>query len=618
MFGLPRPLKRGIQILFDCVLIIFCFWVALALRLDGLSTKIELISWANLAVVVPATIFVFLRLGLYNIVVRYIAERAASKIVLGSFLSSVVMLSSSQYLELHLPRSVPGIYFSILIVVVFGVRSVIRTIYFMSRSLDRQPVAIYGAGDAGRLLLRSLQDSDMYNPKFLIDDDKTKQGTFIAGTPVLSLTDGKKRLLRNGISLVLIAKDDGKVQNQSVKNLVDMGIEVRIIPEMADVISGRVKISNMRQMTIQELLGRSPVLNDPKLMGKTIKGKSVLVTGAGGSIGSELSRQILGQMPQRLVLLDVSEYALYTIIEDLSRAELVSSGKVDLVAVLGSVTDKDIVLRTIAKNNVETVYHAAAYKHVPLTEQNPAEAIRNNVHGTHVIVQAAGQQRVKYFTLVSSDKAVRPTNIMGATKRLGELVMQAAVKQHPYTNYCAVRFGNVLGSSGSVVPKFEKQISSGGPITLTHPSITRYFMTIPEAAQLVIQAAAMAGDGKIFVLDMGKPVQILDLAKKMCTLFGKKAYLKNEKLTENEAPSVNSIEIKIVGLRSGEKLHEELFLTGDENATQHDKIRYEKLDKKIKINIDDEIKKLLDLTDYNEIVEALTRLPLGYYRDFHK
>jgi FlaA1/EpsC-like NDP-sugar epimerase len=355
------------------------------------------------------------------------------------------------------------------------------------------------------------------------------------------------------------------------------------------------------------LLGREPVPPILELMSKTTLGRSVMVTGAGGSIGSELCRQILDQGPARLVLFDVSEYALYRIHEELIERLAAADATCELVPVLGSVVRKDLVARTITENAVETLFHAAAYKHVPLVEANVLEGVRNNVFGTEAVAEAAGELGVKNFTLISTDKAVRPTNVMGATKRLAELVMQAKAQTYPGTKYCAVRFGNVLGSSGSVIPKFEKQIAAGGPITLTHPDITRYFMTIPEAAQLVVQASAMATRGEIYLLDMGEPIKILDLAKTIARLYGRSAYLDGE-----EAGGAGGIRIDVAGLRPGEKLYEELLVDGSEVRTDHPRVMCEMGDLPGSDVVDGWIKSIKDCSDGAKVVELMRELPLSY------
>lgn len=606
---MTRSAKRLIQLASDMAMIVLCFWMAMALRLDGIFTNIMPKSWFVLAVVIPVTIFAFMRFGLYSAIVRYMAERAVIVILIGASISSAVLFATSQYFELGVPRSVSGIYFSLLVLAAGGTRLVMRSLYLAAKDAGRTPVAIYGAGEFGRTLLRSLQDSNNYRPSLFIDEDARMYGTSVSGTPILPLETAKKKISEQGVKIALIAigDDNIKAQRQAAATMAGLGLEVRMMPKVSDLISGRVKISSLRRIKVEELLGRDTVQPNPALMSKTIKGRSVLVTGAGGSIGSELCRQILTQAPRRLVLIDLSEYALYTIFEELTATVRTHKYEVELAPVLGSVTEYEVIEKAITENAVDTILHAAAYKHVPLVEENALQAVRNNVLGTRLTAQAAGRLGVKWFALISTDKAVRPTNIMGATKRLAELVVSEAAEAYPSTKFCSVRFGNVLGSSGSVVPKFEKQIHEGGPITLTHPDITRYFMTIPEAAQLVIQASAMAENGNIFVLDMGDPVRILDLASTMCALNGRHLHLDQTK----EAPE-GAIMLEITGLRPGEKLYEELLVTGSELDTFHPKIKSEKSTGKNITDIARVITNLLQLPDNAAVKEALALIPLEY------
>lgn len=611
IFQLSRAVKRSIQIIGDCTLIFLCFWLSMALRLDGIFSEIRPKSWLTLVAVIPLTILVFTRLGLYRAVVRYMTERAVTVIVIGSAMSALAMLLVSQYFVLQVPRSVPAIYFSFFVLATGGTRMLMRIVYLSSKDKSRSPVVIYGAGEAGRLLMRALQESRNYRPAIFIDDDRRLQGTTLGGTPIVSFEQAKEKIALDGIGTALIAVGESNpaLKRQVISRMATLGVEVRTIPKIADLIAGRVRISALRRLTIDELLGRDVVVPDAQLMKRTTKDNSVLVTGAGGSIGSELCRQIFLQEPRRIVLLEASEYALYKILEDLTDLSKSMGSKVELIPILGSVTERALIERTITSNQVDTLYHAAAFKHVPLVEENAVEAFKNNTIGTHLTAQLAGSLGVKYFTLISTDKAVRPTNIMGATKRLAELAVQAAARTYPDTNFCSVRFGNVLGSSGSVVPKFERQIHAGGPITLTHPDVTRYFMTISEASQLVIQASAMAKNGEIYLLDMGEPIRILDLAKTMCALHGKKLIEANEK----EAPE-NAIKLEITGLRAGEKLFEELLVTGEETATLHPRIRCEAFNDNDRLNLGTTIKMLSVLEDNAVLAQALASLPIQYER----
>lgn len=584
----------------------------MALRLEGIFTEIKLTTWMALALVTPATLFTFARLGLYRAIVRYAAEKVALSIIIGAAISATVLFLTTQYFALAVPRSVPLIYFSLVLLTTAGTRLFIRTIYLNSRDVSRSPVAIYGAGEAGRFMLRALQESKNYRPSLFIDDNAYLHGSDIAGTPILPLQLAREKIAADGVKTALIAISDTdlKGQRQAAAMMADLGLEVRMMPKVSDLISGRLKISSLRKVRIDELLGRDVVKPIPELMSRTIRGKSVMITGAGGSIGSELCRQILNQDPRRIILYEISEYALYTIVEDITATIAAQKLDIELIPKLGSVTNQATVEATIIQNNVDTIFHAAAFKHVPIVEVNAREAVRNNAFGTYITAHAAGRLGIKYFALISTDKAVRPTNIMGATKRLAEFTVSDAAMNYPNTKFCSVRFGNVLGSSGSVVPKFEKQILNGGPLTLTHPEITRYFMTIPEAAQLVIQASALADTGNIFLLDMGEPIRILDLARKMCALHSKRLFA-GEKIAAPEG----AIQLEITGLRPGEKLYEELLITGLEVNTIHPKIRYEPPSNVTGIDWKATIENILNMDSDLKIANALSDLPLEYKMD---
>ena len=572
LFGLSRGTKRLIQVAFDALAIVFCFWLAMALRLDGNVMAMTARPWLVLIPVIPVTIFAFVMLGLYRAVIRYMADRAVRTVAIGVLISAVAMFALSQGLNLRVPRSVPGIYLALLLIVVGGTRFVMRGIYLSTQAATREPVLIYGAGEAGRQVLQALEQSRNYRPALFVDDNGKLSGSEIGGVRIVRPEQARARIKNLGIKTALIAIPDSNPagRRHAAQVLADLGLEVRVIPNMSDLVSGRVRISELRRITVEELLGREPVPPLPDLMSITTSGKSVMVTGAGGSIGSELCRQILEQEPSKLVLFENSEFALYRILEDLQAWLAPRDHPTELIPILGSVTLEGRVARAITDNAVETLFHAAAFKHVPLVEANILEGLRNNVFGTKCVAEAAGRLGVKNFTLISTDKAVRPTNVMGATKRVAELVMQATAKAYPDTRFCAVRFGNVLGSSGSVIPKFTDQIRRGGPITLTDPEITRYFMTIPEAAQLVIQANAMAQAGEIYLLDMGEPIKILELARTMARLQGRETYIAGQ-----EAPIADGLAIEITGLRPGEKLHEELLVDDGAAATAHPRIMLE-------------------------------------------
>jgi len=421
---------------------------------------------------------------------------------------------------------------------------------------------IYGAGGAGSQLAAALVTSPHYKPVALLDDDPTKQRLVTSGLRIHPPAHLPKLIHQHDVRQLLIAMPTAPRQRirEIVQEVEPYRLRVRLVPGLREMVdqSGHLRL---RDLQVEDLLGRDPIAPLPDLLGRCVTGRSVMVTGAGGSIGSELCRQIVALQPSRLVLYEISEPALYTITQEL--APLKSAGT-EIVSVLGSVRDGAHCLQCMRRHGVQTIYHAAAYKHVPIVEGNIEEGLRTNAFGTYVLAHAAMEAGVSDFVLISTDKAVRPTNVMGASKRLAELILQACAQVQQDTRFCMVRFGNVLGSSGSVVPLFHKQILAGGPITLTHPDITRYFMTIPEAAQLVLQAGSMGESGSVFLLDMGEPVRIQDLAKRMIHLYG---------LTiRDPAQPDGDIEIRIVGLRPGEKLFEELLIGDDALATEHPRI----------------------------------------------
>ncbi|MEM9044183.1 MAG: nucleoside-diphosphate sugar epimerase/dehydratase [Pseudomonadota bacterium] len=429
-------------------------------------------------------------------------------------------------------------------------------------SANAEPILIYGAGQAGTALAGSLKNDPNYRPVAFVDDDPNLHQLKVAGLPVRSSRDldrVKERLKAHQIALAIPSLGRAR-RREIMEGLVDQGFEVLSVPGFSDLMSGRFEVSDLRKIDMDELLGRDVVDLTESRVHRWFDGRTVLISGAGGTIGSELARQLIRLGVARMILLDSSEPQLYEIHQELMDLEL----PVELIPVLGSVTDQDRLETVFAQRQIDAVFHAAAYKHVPLVETNALAGIQNNLIGTDRLAEAAGEAKVKRFTLISTDKAVRPTNVMGATKRLAELSIGAAQERHRSTIYSLVRFGNVLGSSGSVIPRFEKQIRRGGPITVTHPEITRYFMTIPEAAQLVITAGLQANGGEVFVLDMGKPVKILDLARRMITLSG-------EQVKDSAHPE-GEIEIHFTGLRPGEKLYEELLIGEDTVETPHPKI----------------------------------------------
>ncbi|MCC5987078.1 MAG: polysaccharide biosynthesis protein [Pararhodobacter sp.] len=570
--GLTRPAKRALQLLADSVLIVLSLVVAMALRLESLHFLTQPLFWLTLLPVVPLTLLVFWQLGLYHAIIRFIAGHALRVMLVGVVASGVILLVAAQALSAPVPRSVPGIYALLLFFAGGGLRLLVRKLFLRPAQQNRIPVIIYGAGDAGRQVANALYHGNEYMPVAFVDDDPALQHTTVIGRRVFE--PGQIpfiiREMRANTVLLAIPSASRARRREIVARLEPLRVRVKTMPGMADIVSGRARYSDLRNVTPEELLGRDPVPARPDLMGRNITGKVVLVSGAGGSIGSELCRQIIKQEPAALVLLEVSELALYDIATEL-RETLERDGRsLRIEPVLGSVQNPGRIRAILSSFGVQTIYHAAAYKHVVIVQENVAEGVRNNVFGTRVLAEAAAELGVENFILVSTDKAVRPANFMGASKRMAELVCQALAQSHPTTVFSMVRFGNVLGSSGSVIPRFVAQIERGGPVTVTHPEITRFFMTISEAAQLVIQAGAMATGGDVFVLDMGRPVKILKLAKTMVRLYGLKPYV----VEGNESPDAKrgDIPIRIVGLNKGEKLFEELLINGNPHGTHHPRI----------------------------------------------
>jgi len=557
------------MVLADLCVLPFALWSAYALRLANWWPADFLTEALPAFMILPVLgVFVFMRLGLYRAVVRYMGIQA-----IWAVLKGVIVLSACLYLVAFVldfapfPRSVPIIFAMAALIYVGGSRLLVRSYYqwLLKHFVEKESVLIYGAGNSGAQLATAIAGGAEYRPVGFIDDDSALSGGTVCGLRVYHPDNIAQTVEELGVSYILLALPNitKSRRREIIESLSDLAIHVKTMPSVADIVSGE-SIDSLREVSLEDLLGREPVPPHQELLSRCIKDKVVMVTGAGGSIGSELCRQVLQQMPKALILFDISEYALYQIEQELQREQSVRSLSIDLYPVLGSVTDKARIEGVVKHFGVQTIYHAAAYKHVPMIEHNIFEGIRNNVEGTRVVAEAAKRFSVSHFVLVSTDKAVRPTNVMGASKRLAELVVQSLALQSN-TTFSMVRFGNVLGSSGSVVPLFRQQIAVGGPVTVTDENITRYFMTIPEAASLVIQAGALAEGGDIFVLDMGEPIKIKELAASMIRLMGYEIKCK-------ETPD-GDIEIMYTGLRPGEKLYEELLIDGELKATRHPKIR---------------------------------------------
>jgi FlaA1/EpsC-like NDP-sugar epimerase len=593
LLGLPRRQKRLIQVLTDILLVWIALWMAFVVRLgvDELINPFVQHVWLFLsapAVAIP----LFIRFGMYRAVMRYFGNDALIAIIKAVSLSSLILGVVVYWYSNHenvVPRSIIFNYWWLSLMMVGGLRLAMRQYFlgdwfaaaqhmpFTNRENGLTRVAVYGAGAAGNQLVAALRMGRVMRPVAFIDDDSSIADRVISGLHVYKPKHVQQMIEDTGAQEILLAiPSSNRARRREILGFLEgFPLHVRSIPGFMDLASGRVKVDDIQEVDIADLLGRDPVPAQSELLEHCIQNKIVLVTGAGGSIGSELCRQIIALRPTTLLLFEHSEFNLYSILSELEQRISRESLLVKILPILGSVQNQTKLLDVMKSWHVDTVYHAAAYKHVPMVEHNIAEGVLNNVMGTLHTAQAAVQAGVENFVLISTDKAVRPTNVMGSTKRLAELTLQALsrevapvmfsdvanVSQVNKTRFTMVRFGNVLGSSGSVIPLFHKQIKSGGPLTVTHPKITRYFMTIPEAAQLVIQAGSMGQGGDVFVLDMGEPVKIVELAERMIHLSGLSV--------RSDRNPHGDISVEFTGLRPGEKLYEELLIGDNVAATQH-------------------------------------------------
>ncbi|AYO05722.1 polysaccharide biosynthesis protein [Vibrio parahaemolyticus] len=570
IWQLSRTNKRIVSVLIDIVLIFMAFHLAILVRSGETNYFTYPAVWGIQIAVTIVTIAVFARLGLYRAVLRYLTFQALFVVTAGAVISATLVAALSFYMSDPFPRTVPIIYGAFLALFCGGPRVIVRSLIAQSYSTQSKEVLIYGAGSGGRQLAMALRSSGDYRVRAFIDGDSTLCNTMILGLPVIAIEDAMPLINKYDVSQVLLAVPSAKRSRRKVilDELAKLPVEVLTVPDMTDIVSGKAKIDELKDVAIEDLLGRDPVAPQQVLLEANIKDKVVMVTGAGGSIGSELCRQIVEQSPKSIILFELSEFGLYQIDRELNQLKIEKGLTCDIIPLLGSVQRQHRLETTMSSFKVQTVYHAAAYKHVPLVEFNVIEGVRNNIYGTYYTACAAIKAGVESFVLISTDKAVRPTNVMGTTKRMAELGLQALAEQENTkpngTRFCMVRFGNVLGSSGSVIPVFKKQIASGGPVTVTHPEITRFFMTIPEAAQLVIQAGAMGKGGDVFVLDMGESVKITDLASNLIQLSGLEV--------KSEVNPHGDIEIQFSGLRPGEKLYEELLIGDNVKQTAHERI----------------------------------------------
>jgi len=605
---LERIYKQFIMLLVDILTLVFALWFSFVLRLGEIwpAEYIESSWWLFLIfpiVMVP----LFVRLGLYRAVLQYVGIKVITTTFQATTISCLVIGFLMMFFrESNLPRSVLPIFWFISNVFVITTRFLFKGYLYSWDSFvnARKQTIIYGAGNAGFQLVESLTKSEIYAPVAFIDDDKTKQGTILNYLEVFAFDKIEELIKKKEAKVLLFAVPSAthKQRMQILRRLTKFPIEVKVLPSMDNIVDGVVSIDNIKHVEVGDILGRNPVPPKKELLKRNIKDKNIVVTGAGGSIGSELSRQIIKLSPKKVILIDNSEFNLYTIHQEISSL----LNNVEIIPLLCTVTNYHQLKKVISEHKVNTIYHAAAYKHVPMVELNVVSGVYNNVVGTYNIAKVADELQVENMVLVSTDKAVRPTNVMGASKRFSEFVLQAFA-DNSSTCFSMVRFGNVLDSAGSVVPLFRKQIKEGGPVTVTHRNITRYFMTIPEAVQLVLQSGTMAKGGDVFVLDMGEPIKIIDLAYKMIHLSG---------LTpiDNENPD-GDIRIEFTGLRPGEKLYEELLIGNDVEQSAHPRImqaKESKLSMDILLNCIQIIKQARENQDEKNVKDLLLKYVVGY------
>jgi FlaA1/EpsC-like NDP-sugar epimerase len=562
LIALPRSRKRALMLATDAICIPAALWTALALKLGSWPTEPAALTWLSFAALVTS-LPIFVKLGLYRAVIRFIGPKVIVAVLSGVTASAVLVAAANLALgPERIPFSTVAIYWALAMIYVGGSRLVVRNLV-NTRTAGTERVVIYGAGEAGAQAAVALRMGGRFDPVALLDDDPSLKGSFVAGIEVHLPKELERLIHDEAVTSVLLALPSltRRRRQEILKSLEAFPVRVMTVPDIGDLLSGAARIEDLREVDAADLMGRDPVPPDERLFGACIRDKVVMVTGAGGSIGSELCRQIARLQPRRLVLFEMSELALYQIDRELKAVMERERLAFDLVSLIGNAHHRPRVREIIESYGVQTVYHAAAYKHLPIVEHNVIEGIHNNVISTWNTAEAALECGVETFVLISTDKAVNPTNVMGATKRLAEIVLQGLQRRGTRTRLCMVRFGNVLESSGSVVPLFREQIERGGPVTVTHPDVIRYFMTIPEAAQLVIQAGAMAVGGDVFVLDMGKPVRIADLARRMVHLAG--LTVRDERNPDGD------IEIRFTGLRPAEKLFEELLIGTNVSGTEH-------------------------------------------------
>ncbi len=590
LLTLSRLYKQIITLSFDIVILIFSLWLSFALRFgEPLNSYLNENFWLFILIPIVATPL-FIKLGLYRSVLQY----TGIKVITTSFKAITIACFAITFFmyffqENDLPRSIMPIFWFVSNTFIITSRFLLKGFMYSwdTQVNKRKQIIVYGAGSAGVQIVESLKKSMDYAPVAFIDDDKQKHGTIINFIQIFSFSKLDKVIKKFDAKLILLAIPSATQNRRKeiIEKLSKFPIEVKVLPSVDSIVNGEVTIDSIKHVQVEDILGRTPVTPQVSLLKKNIKGKSVLVTGAGGSIGSELCRQILELSPKKIILFDNSEYNLYSVHQEL----LTSKKRAEIIPKLATVTNFHQVNKIILYYNIDTIYHAAAYKHVPLVEMNISEGVYNNVIGTYNLAKSAKENKVQNMLLISTDKAVRPTNVMGASKRFSELILQAYAEEENSTCFSMVRFGNVLDSAGSVVPLFRRQIKNGGPVTVTHRNITRYFMSIPEAVQLVLQAGAMAKGGDVFVLDMGDPIKILDLAYRMIHLSGLKPI-------DTSNPD-GDIKVKFTGLRPGEKLYEELLIGDDVIQSEHPRIMQAREEKLTLDVIEEKVKEIATLRE---------------------
>ena len=621
-FKLSRSNELLFILIFDGLAISFSFIVSVWIRLDNVNFIFYDSFFKLLFICLFNSILILAVFGFYRAIIRYASNKTMYILILGITISAIATYIISKLIiflpetnAYGLPRSIPLIFILISISLMAGIRLILKATYIIKIGNNKKEnIIIYGAGSAGQQLLDNFSYNHEYTVIAFIDDDSRLRNREVGGLKVYPLKRLEKLINKHSVKILLLAMPSiSKLEKfKKIDKLKAFDLEIKTIPSISDILNGNADLTDIKNISIDELLGREPVLPDPELLGVNIENKVVMVSGAGGSIGSELCRQVIKSKPRTLLLLDISEFAIYTISEELKDYQEANKTKIEIIEIIGSVQDLKCIQGIFDSHKVNTIYHAAAYKHVPLIESNIIEGLKNNILGTRNLTTKAVENLVESFIFISTDKAVRPTNIMGASKRIAELICQDLAKHQNRTVFSIVRFGNVLGSSGSIIPKFKKQIQSGGPVTVTHKEITRYFMTITEASQLVIQAGALANGGEVFLLEMGESVKIFELAKKMILLHGHK-FINEEDYKTNQ--DKDNILIKVVGLRPGEKLYEELLIGTDSLKTKHPRIYMANevsLDSRKLNNIIDEFVSYAGANEVKKIRILLKESEIGY------